>query len=225
VTRIHPGKQGLGSADSRLSKLVASAKRPVRSTISPHAYIDDNVNIGSHAIIYPNATILGPCVIGDYVTIASGVIIGADGMEYRRNKQGRLVETVHKSGVIIGNHVDIRANTTVHRGVVKPTVIGDGTKIGPNCNITHEVRIGRHCLITGETTIAGEAKLGDRVYIGPQSVVGTRISIGNDVSIRIGSLVLHDIPDGLTVAGRPAEPIEMFKRHREKLKRLLDDTR
>ena len=157
------------------------------------------------------------------MTIASGVIIGADGMEYRRNKQGRLVEGVHRNGVIIGNHVDIRANTTVHRGVVKPTVIGDGTKIGPNCNITHEVRIGKHCLITGGTTIAGEARLGDRVYIGPDSTVGTRIRIGNDVSIRIGSLVLDDIPDGLTVAGRPAESYEMFKRHRQKLKKLLDD--
>lgn len=194
------------------------------SRVDRDTQLSDSVKIGSHVLIYPNVTILGPCVLGDHVTIAPGVIIGADGMEYHRNEQGLLVETIHKSGVVIGDHVTIRANTTIHRGATKPTVIGDGTKIGPNCNITHEVKIGKHGLITGATTIAGETELGDRVYIGPHTIVGSRLRIGNDVSIRIGSLVLHDISDGLTVAGSPAEPLEAFKRHREKLKRLLDET-
>jgi UDP-3-O-[3-hydroxymyristoyl] glucosamine N-acyltransferase len=191
-------------------------------TISPLAYIAENVHVGSHVLIYPNATVLGPCVLGDYVTIGSGVVIGAEGIEYHRNNESKLVEDLHNSGVVVGKHVDIRANTTVQRGVVIPTVIGDGTKIGPNCNIGHEVKIGEDCLITGMTMIAGSTEIGDRVYVGPQTIIGSRLKIGSDVSVRIGSLVLHNVPDGLTVAGRPAEPIEAFKRHREKLARLLD---
>jgi len=193
------------------------------SKINPQAYVGNNVKTGSHVIIFPNATVLGPCVLGDFVTIASGVVIGAEGQEYHRDSKGVLRAGRHLSGVFIGNHVDIRANTTIQRGVSKPTVIGDGTKIGPNCNIGHGVTIGKNCLITGMTMIAGSTEIGDRVYLAPQTLVGSRLKIGNDASVRIGSLVLHDIPDGLVVAGRPAEPIETFKRHRDKLKRLLNN--
>ena len=175
-------------------------------------------------MIDANVTIVGPCVIGNYVHVGPGVVIGADGMEFHRNKKGVLVETIHRGDVVLGNNVTIRANTTIHRGVYGSTLIGDGTKIGPNCNITHDVKIGKHCLITGATTIAGDTVLLDRVYVGPHTIVGTRLRIGNDSSVRIGSLVLHDVPDGLTVAGDPAEPYDVFKRHRDRLRKLLDGT-
>jgi UDP-3-O-[3-hydroxymyristoyl] glucosamine N-acyltransferase len=187
--------------------------------------VEQDVEVGNNVSIGHFAAILGPTVIGDFVTIASSVVIGAEGQEWSRNGTGVLREIPHNSGVIIGNRVDIRANTTIQRGVARPTVIGDGTKIGPNCNISHEVRIGRDCLITGMTMIAGSAEIGDRVYMGPQSIVGSKHKIGNDVNIKIGSLVLNDVPDGLTVAGRPAKPLETFKRRREKLKKLLDEAR
>jgi UDP-3-O-[3-hydroxymyristoyl] glucosamine N-acyltransferase len=195
---------------------------PMPSGVSPSAYIDRNVKLGLNVIIYPNAAVLGPCAIGDNTTVGAGVVVGAEGQEFHRNNEGRLQGTLHEAGVIIGNNVDIRANTTIQRGVSRPTAIDDGTKIGPNCNIGHEVRIGRDVLITGMVMIAGSTEVGDRVYIGPHTIVGSGLKIGNDVSIRIGSLVLNDIQDGLTVAGRPAEAYEAFKRHREELKRLLD---
>ena len=181
--------------------------------------VEQDVEVGDNVSIGHFATILCPTVIGDFVTIAPSVVIGAEGQEWSRDEAGVLREIPHKSGVIIGNHVDIRANTTVQRGVARPTVIGDGTKIGPNCNISHEVRIGRDCLITGMTMIAGSAEIGDRVYIGPQTIVGSKQKIGNNVNIRIGSLVLNDIQDGLTVAGRPAKPLEPFEHRNEKLKK------
>ena len=191
-------------------------------TISSHAYIGKNVKIGKDVDIHPGVVIYDNTVIGNRVTIRANAVIGAEGLDYGKNKAGELKRIPHISALIIEDDVDIGSNTTVQRGMLRPTIIGKGTKIGPNCDIGHEVKIGKHCIITGMTLIAGATEIGNHTYIAPHSTIKNSIKIGNNVFVGIGSLVIHDVPDGTTVVGRPAIEIEEFRKQRKRLKELLE---
>lgn len=190
-------------------------------TISLHSYIGTNVKIGKEVDIHPGAMIYDNTIIGNRVTIRANAVLGAEGLEYGKNQKGELKRVPHLNHLIIEDDVDIGSNTTVQKGVLRPTIIRKGTKIGPNCNIGHEVKIGKHCLITGMTLIAGSAEIGDYTQIAPHSTIKNSIKIGSNVFVGIGSLVIHDVPDGTTVVGRPAIEIEKFKENRKRLEELL----
>ena len=149
------------------------------------------------------------------------VAIGVEGMNYSRGRNGDLQKVPHTANVIIADNVTVEALTTIQKGVLKDTVIGKGTKIGPKCNIGHGAHIGEHCLITGMNFIGGSAVLGNRVYVAPHSTIKNGVWVGDDAFIGIGSLVLHDVPEGATVVGRPAVRLEQFRSERERLRWLL----
>lgn len=184
--------------------------------IDKNAKLGKNVNIHNGVVIYDNV------IIGNRVTVRANAVLGSEGMEIRRDKDGILRRIPHKSLLIIEDSVDIGNSTTVQKGVLRPTKIGEGTKIGPNCDVGHQVNIGKHCIITGMTFIGGSAEIGDFTYIGPHSTIGAEMKIGSRVNVRIGSLVLHDIPDNTTVAGRPAIEIGRYKCDRKKMKAFLE---
>jgi UDP-3-O-[3-hydroxymyristoyl] glucosamine N-acyltransferase len=192
-------------------------------TISPHSYVGTNVKIGRDVDVHLGVVIYDNTVIGNRVTVRANAVLGAEGLDYGRNQKGELKRVPHVSYLIIEDDVDIGSDTTVQKGILRPTIIGKGTKIGPNCDIGHEVKIGKHCMITGMTFVGGATEIGDDTYIAPHSTIKNSIKIGSNVFVGIGSLVMHDVPDGTTVVGRPAIEIEKFRERQKRMKKLLGE--
>ncbi|UCE95408.1 MAG: hypothetical protein JSV51_06675 [Candidatus Bathyarchaeota archaeon] len=192
--------------------------------ISPLAFIGSNVRLGKEVDIHPNVVIYDGTIIGNRVTIRANAVLGAEGLDYGKNKYGELKRVPHMSSLIIEDDVDIGSNTTIQKGILRPTILGKGTKIGPNCDIGHEVEIGSHCVIAGMTLIAGATEIGDFTFIAPHSTIRNSIKIGRNVFVGIGSLVVKNVPEGATILGRPALEIEKFRNYRARLKQLLGES-
>jgi UDP-3-O-[3-hydroxymyristoyl] glucosamine N-acyltransferase LpxD len=173
-----------------------------------------NVRIGARVVIEPNATILERVEIANDSVIRAGVVLGAEGFEFKgpAMRQGRASRAdrdfgtrneriPHAGSVVIGQRVEIQANTAVDRSLFKlPTAIGDDTKIDNLCHIAHSVRIGRNCLVAASTMIAGSTTLGDEVWIGPGSVISSGLVIGDRAAIVIGSTITRDVEAGTRIA-------------------------
>ncbi len=192
-------------------------------TISSFSYVGKNVRLGQEVDIHPHAVVYDGAVIGNKVTIRANAVLGAEGLDYGRNEKGELKRIPHLGQLIIEDDVDIGSNTTVQKGILRPTIIGKGTKIGPNCDIGHEVKIGKYCIITGMTLVAGATEIGDHTYVAPYSTIKNSIKIGKNVFVGIGSLVINDVLDGKTVVGRPAIELEKFRQQRRRMKELLGE--
>ncbi len=193
-------------------------------SISSLAYVSPNATVGTDLDIHPYAVVYGNVQIGNNVTVRANAVLGAEGLDYGANTKGELERVPHLSSLIVGDNTDIGSNTTIQRGILRPTIIGRGSKIGPNCNIGHEVVIGKNCIITGMTIVAGATEIGDKTFIAPHSTIRNSIKIGKNVFVGIGSLVMNDIPDNSTVVGRPAIELEKFRATRKRLKELLGES-
>jgi UDP-3-O-[3-hydroxymyristoyl] glucosamine N-acyltransferase len=194
-----------------------------KPAISTYSYVGKNVKIGKDADIHPSAVIYDDTELGNNVTIRANAVLGAEGLDYGRNRKGELKRIPHVSKLIVEDDVDVGSNTTVQKGMLRPTIIGKGTKIGPNCDIGHEVKIGQYCIIAGMTLVAGATEIGDHAFIAPHSTIKNSIKIGSNAFIGIGSLVIRNVPDGTAVVGRPATEIGKFRKHRKRLKELLGE--
>ena len=181
------------------------------SHIGAGAVIGANVKIGRDCTIAAGATI--QCaLIGNNVIIHPGARIGQDGFGYAPGLKPGMIKIVQIGRVIIQDHVEIGANTTIDRGTMDDTVIGEGTKIDNQVQVGHNVRIGRHCGIVSKVGIAGSTRIGDGVMIGGASGINGHISIGDGVQIAAMSGVVADIPAGEKYGGIPARPMRDFLR-------------
>ena len=170
--------------------------------IGPNSVIGAGVEIGDNCRIGANVS-LHCCLIGAGVTIHAGVCIGQDGFGFAPGFPTH--EKVPQLGrVIIGNDVEIGANTTIDRGSGPDTVIGDGTKIDNLVQIGHNVIIGKGCLIVSQAGISGSCTIGDFVMIGGQVGIAGHLEVGDGAKIAAKSGVTKDIDAGETVAGFPA---------------------
>jgi UDP-3-O-[3-hydroxymyristoyl] glucosamine N-acyltransferase len=156
-------------------------------------------------VIYPGAR------IGDRVTIHAGTVIGSDGYGYVFD-QGRHLKMPQVGQVVIGNDVEIGANTAIDRGALGPTTVGDGTKIDNLVHIAHNVTLGRHCLIMGQVGFAGSTELGDYGVIASQSGIAGHLKLGRQCIVGAKSGVMRDVPERQTVLGIPAAPDKEAKR-------------
>jgi len=188
--------------------------------IHPNTYIGNGVVIGNNCIIYSNATITNT-IIGDHVIIHSGARIGQDGFGYAHDR-GNHIKIPHLGNVIIGNHVEIGANTCIDRGTLDSTVIGDMCKLDNLVQIGHNVSLGKGCLLVSQVGIAGSSKLGNYVTVGGQGGVAGHLKIGNNVQIAAQSGVLNDLDDKEIVMGLPAQPIRTFWRQIATIKTLIN---
>ena len=160
-------------------------------------------------MISDRAVIVQKCVIRDNCIIEPGVTIGADGFAYEREDRTLKLERFpHIGGVTIGNNVDVCANSSIARGSISNTVIGDGTKFDALVHVAHNVIIGRNCELTAGTIIGGSTTIGDSCWTGLNSTLKNKIHIGNKVIVGAGALVIHDVQDEDIVAGVPAKSIK-----------------
>jgi len=199
--------------------------------IGAGCYVGKGVVLGDAVVLYPNVTILDDTKIGDHTVVWSGTVIrerseigthcifqnnvsiGADGFGYRPVADGNgLVKIPHVGNVVIGNEVEIGANSCVDRGKFSSTILGDGCKIDNLVQIGHNSVLGRFCIMAGSSGLAGSVTLGDGVTIGGSASIKDHTTIHSGATVGAGSGVMGDVEAGKTVLGYPATDYrEMLK--------------
>lgn len=154
--------------------------------------IGDGVVIGDGSLLYPNVSVYADCQLGERVILHSGVVIGADGFGFAPDG-GQWVKIPQIGRVVIGNDVEIGASTTIDRGALDDTQIGDGCKIDNQIQIGHNCVIGKHCVIAACAAIAGSVTLQDNVIVGGAAMIAGHVSIASGAVISGGSLVMKNI--------------------------------
>ena len=149
----------------------------------------------------------------------SGAVIGADGFGYAASKRGAL-KIHHLGRVVLGDDVEIGANSCVDRATLGSTQIGARTKIDNLCQIGHNVTIGTDCFIAGSSAIGGSTTLGNRVIVGGSVGIIDHLSIGDDAQLGARALVNKDVPARGRWLGHPARPQREYVKQRSLLKRL-----
>ena len=209
--------------------------------IGAGCYIGPNVQLSENVIIYPNVTILDDCTIGKNTVIWSGTVIrersiigtdcifhpnatiGADGFGFRPDPTRGLVKIPQIGNVVIGNHVEIGANSCVDRGKFSSTILGDGCKIDNLVQIGHNSKLGKFCIMAGNSGLAGSVTLGDGVIIGGSASIKDHTTIGNGAIVGAGSGVTGDIEAGKVMLGYPAVEARDALKQWAILKRLVRD--
>lgn len=183
-----------------------------RVMIYAHAHIGKNVIVGENTVIHSGARILDDTVIGKNCVIHSNAVIGADGFGWAPNGSGSYDKVPQTGNVILGDFVDVGANTTIDRATLGSTKIGNGVKLDNLIQIGHNVEIGEHTVIAAQTGVAGSTKIGTHCQIGGQVGISGHLTIGNRVGIQAKSGILKNIKDDAKVMGYPAFDYTKFNR-------------
>lgn len=170
--------------------------------------LGSGVMIGADSLIHNNVVIGDGVRVGARCVIKSGAVIGEEGFGFERDELGRPIRLIHLGSVLIGDDVEIGSLTTVCRGTLDDTVIEDFAKIDDHVHIAHNVRVGRSALITACAEVSGGAVIGDEAWLGPNVSVIQKVRIGGKSLVGIGSNVIRDVPLGATVAGNPAKVLK-----------------
>jgi UDP-3-O-[3-hydroxymyristoyl] glucosamine N-acyltransferase len=199
------------------------------AVIGPRAEIGAGTIIAATAVIGPNVLIGRDCaigagcsithaLIGDRVVIHPGCHIGQDGFGYIADATRQKVPQTGR--VIIQNDVEIGAGTTIDRGGIRDTIIGEATKIDNLCQIDHNVVIGRHCVVVAQSGLSGSVTLEDFAVLGGAVGLAPHVTIGKGGRVAARSGVMHDVPPGETWGGYPARPRMQWMRQQVALARL-----
>ena len=191
------------------------------SRLCPGVFLGAGARIGTHCTLHPRVTVYPGAQIGDRVILHAGVVIGSDGFGYVL-AEGRHVKFPQLGKIVIEDDVEIGSNSTLDRGSLGSTVIGQGTRIDNLVQIAHNVKIGRHCIIVSQTGISGSTEVGDYVVMAGQVGVGDhariedRVVIGGQAGVLPGKIVRS----GSIIWGTPSRPMAEFKKSVARLARL-----
>ncbi len=172
--------------------------------ICPNVYIGDNVKIGDHVVIYAGTKVYSESVIGNHCVLHGGVIIGSDGFGFTPNANGEYSKVPQTGNVVLEDHVDVGAGTTIDRATLGSTILRKGVKLDNQIQIAHNVEIGEHTAIAAQTGIAGSAKIGKHCLIGGQVGIVGHITIGDRVKIQAQAGIGRNVKDDEVVQGSPA---------------------
>lgn len=208
--------------------------------IMANSFIGGGAKIGKDCFFHANVNIGDRVQIGDKVILHHGVCLGADGFSFvtenpdnieKARQEGAISEAnaEHKifkipsiGAVLIGNNVEIGANTTIDRGTIENTVIGDDTKIDDQVMIGHNCKIGKGCMIVSQVGLAGSCVIGDRVVIAGQAGLADHLNIGSDSIITAKAGVTKSFPEKSIIIGIPAVPRKEFIQQLKAMKNAED---
>ena len=238
---IHPTAK-LGENVSIGPNVVISRNASIgkNSKILANVYIGRSVQIGENCLFHPGCNIGDNAIIGNKVILQHGVSIAADGFSFvtenpnnveNAREEGKVKEDntdqkIYKipsvGSVVIGDDVEIGANTCIDKGTIENTVIGEQTKIDNLVQIGHNCKIGKGCMIVSQVGIAGSCKIGDRVVIAGQVGMADHIEIGSDTIIMAQAGVTRSFPDKQILIGAPAMPRKDFIKQMKTMKKAED---
>ena len=220
---VHPtAKIADHAAIGAFAVIGARVKIGANARILDHVTIAEDTEIGADALIYSGARIGARVVIGARFVAHYNSVVGADGFSFVTPEKSAAEEartqfkvsaavkaqSYHRiasnGSVVIGDDVELGACSTIDRGTIADTVVGQGTKIDNHVQIGHNVRIGQDCLLCAHAAVAGSTRLGDRVVLGGQAGVGDHLEIGDDVIAAGATAILSNVPKGRVMMGYPA---------------------
>lgn len=201
--------------------IAAGVKIGPRAVLMGGNYIGKNCILQDEVRLHPNVVIYPGAAIGKRVIIHAGTVIGSDGYGYVMDA-GKHCKVLQVGNVVIGDDVEIGANTAIDRGALGPTTIGNGTKIDNLVHIAHNVTIGNNCLVLGQVGFAGSTTVGDYSVIASQSGIAGHLQLGKFSTVAAKSGVMRDVGEKETVLGIPAQPDKQTKRQWIALQKLPD---
>ena len=189
-------------------------------TIQAGCVISERVTIADGSFLYPNVSIYPNVAIGQHVIIHSGAVLGSDGFGIA-NEQGQWIKVPQLGSLIVGNHVEIGANTTIDRGAIEDTIIEDGVKLDNLIQIAHNVHIGENTVMAGCVGVAGSASIGKNCAIGGGAGILGHLNITDNVHITATSLVTKSISkSGIYSSGTPLEESQKWHKNFVRFKQL-----
>ncbi len=216
---VHASAVVEGAAIGPYVTVGAGAEIGAGTQLHASVYVGSEVNIGRDCVLWPHVVIRERVQVGDRVIIHPHCTLGADGFGYIF-REGRHQKIAQIGRVVIGDDVEIGANTTIDRAKSGVTHVGAGTKIDNLCQIAHNVVIGQHCILTGQTGIAGSTNIGDYVAFGGHGGASDHVNIGHQVQVAAMSVVTRDVEDGQVVRGVPCVPNSQFVREQAAVRKL-----
>ncbi len=174
--------------------------------IFPGVSVGRHCRIGPRTVVHANASVHDRVEIGADCIIHHNAVIGSEGFGFFQ-RQGRHVKFHQVGGVRLGDRVEVGALSTVDRGMVEDTVVGNGVKIDDHCHIAHNCRIGDNCIMAGYSKLAGSVVLGEGVIVAEDVGVTDHVSVGEGAILGAGSGVHADVKPGEVLLGYPARPI------------------
>lgn len=191
-----------------------------RAVIGAGCAIGDKVEIGDDAHLFPRVVIYHQCLLGARVIIHSGAVIGADGFGLA-HEEGRWLKIPQIGRVVIGDDVEIGANTTIDRGALEDTVIEEGVKLDNQIQVAHNVRIGAHSAMAGCVGIAGSARIGRNCTVGGAGMILGHLNIADNVSVSSGTLITKSISKpGAYTSAMPFSTHEQWLKNAAHLRHL-----
>ena len=180
--------------------------------VYPGTYIGPGCHVGPGCVLYANVSLYPRVTLGRGVVIHSGAVIGADGFGYRRLDGGDYRKIPQVGGVLIGDGVEIGANTCIDRATLGNTVVEAGAKLDNLVQIGHNSVVGSYTVMAGQAGVSGSVRVGVGVRMGGQAGIADHLTIGDEASIAAQAGVATHVAPGTTVLGTPAVPSTLAKR-------------
>jgi UDP-3-O-[3-hydroxymyristoyl] glucosamine N-acyltransferase len=192
--------------------------------VGSHTFVGADARVGSHTVLHARVTLAARCVMGERGIVHSGAVIGADGFGFAPTGQGanrRWTKIEQLGRVVVGDDVEIGANTCIDRGALGDTVLGDGVKLDNLIQVGHNVRIGAHTAIAGCTGIAGSTTIGAHCMIaGAANIIG-HLTIADGVTVSVATVVTRSIQQpGIYSGSFPFDDNAQWERNAATLRNL-----